>query len=219
MKKSFIYPAAFFCLAAFSACDNKSAEHSTASQEQHDHTAAEGGNTQAGGSALSREDHIKLIKAEEVQTFGTPDQAAQKSISTLAQQYLQLKETLVASDAAKASQVAGTMQASLQELNGLSLAADQKTFLEQRSQSMQEQLQQIEKSDDLLQQRDHFARLSKGTTELVSAFGTGKGSLYYQYCPMAFDNKGGYWLSDSKEIKNPYYPKEMPGCGRVAREL
>jgi hypothetical protein len=34
---------------------------------------------------------------------------------------------------------------------------------------------------------------------------------------MAFDGEGGYWLSDSKEIRNPYYGEKMLVCGNVEK--
>jgi len=32
---------------------------------------------------------------------------------------------------------------------------------------------------------------------------------------MADDNKGGYWLSTEKKIKNPYFGSKMIKCGKV----
>jgi Cu(I)/Ag(I) efflux system membrane fusion protein len=42
--------------------------------------------------------------------------------------------------------------------------------------------------------------------------------LYLNFCPMAFGNKGGYWLQDSKEIKNPYFGAKMLRCGELKKE-
>ena len=39
--------------------------------------------------------------------------------------------------------------------------------------------------------------------------------VYVQYCPMA----KGQWLSDEKEIKNPYYGNSMLTCGSVKSEI
>ena len=44
-------------------------------------------------------------------------------------------------------------------------------------------------------------------------FGTTGETIYYQYCPMARDNKGAYWLSAVEEIKNPYFGDAMLTCG------
>lgn len=43
--------------------------------------------------------------------------------------------------------------------------------------------------------------------------------VFYQYCPMAFDNKGAYWLSNSREILNPYFGDKMLKCGSVKDSL
>jgi hypothetical protein len=45
------------------------------------------------------------------------------------------------------------------------------------------------------------------------------GTIYKQYCPMAFSNTGAYWLSESKEIRNPYFGDKMLKCGRIVSEI
>jgi Cu(I)/Ag(I) efflux system membrane fusion protein len=36
---------------------------------------------------------------------------------------------------------------------------------------------------------------------------------------MAFDNKGAYWLSETEEIRNPYFGDVMLGCGETKEIL
>jgi hypothetical protein len=36
---------------------------------------------------------------------------------------------------------------------------------------------------------------------------------------MAFNNTGGFWLSDSKTIRNPYFGDKMLTCGQVRETL
>lgn len=45
------------------------------------------------------------------------------------------------------------------------------------------------------------------------------GAVYKQYCPMAFNGKGAYWLSNSNEVRNPYYGDQMLKCGVVEKEI
>jgi hypothetical protein len=45
------------------------------------------------------------------------------------------------------------------------------------------------------------------------------GEIYKQYCPMAFEGKGDYWYSNSKDIFNPYYGNKMLKCGRVQETI
>ncbi len=43
-----------------------------------------------------------------------------------------------------------------------------------------------------------------------------EGSLFLNFCPMAL-GKGGYWLQDEEELKNPYYGNKMLGCGETKK--
>ncbi|WP_299685019.1 hypothetical protein [uncultured Dokdonia sp.] len=45
------------------------------------------------------------------------------------------------------------------------------------------------------------------------------GAVYKQYCPMAFNGKGAYWLSNSNEVRNPYFGDQMLKCGVVEKEI
>ncbi|MDH3716651.1 MAG: efflux RND transporter periplasmic adaptor subunit [Planctomycetota bacterium] len=42
--------------------------------------------------------------------------------------------------------------------------------------------------------------------------------LFKTYCPMAFDNKGAYWLQADQTVANPYFGAEMLRCGTVKRQ-
>jgi len=44
-------------------------------------------------------------------------------------------------------------------------------------------------------------------------------NLYRDYCEMYNNGKGAYWISETKEIKNPYLGKQMPTCGEVKEEI
>jgi hypothetical protein len=39
--------------------------------------------------------------------------------------------------------------------------------------------------------------------------------LYHDHCPMANDNKGAMWLSEVREVKNPYFGGKMNECVKV----
>ena len=77
-----------------------------------------------------------------------------------------------------------------------------------------EAAQTIANSQEINEQRTAFLELSAELEEVMSG-AISSGELYKQYCPMAFDGKGGSWLSASKEIRNPFYGDKMLKCGRV----
>ena len=64
-------------------------------------------------------------------------------------------------------------------------------------------------------QREHFASLSKNMYSLLSGLKLNSTTVYQQYCPM----KKAYWLSESEDIRNPYYGDEMLECGKVTATL
>lgn len=44
-------------------------------------------------------------------------------------------------------------------------------------------------------------------------------TIYHAFCPMAFREKGAYWLSEFPEIRNPYFGSKMIECGEVIDTL
>ncbi|UCE70410.1 MAG: efflux RND transporter periplasmic adaptor subunit, partial [Flavobacteriaceae bacterium] len=78
-----------------------------------------------------------------------------------------------------------------------------------------ERLEAIELSGDLEEQRRHFVILNEHLIALAQKLDLSDSPLYVQHCPMANQNKGALWLSDNKEIRNPYYGDAMLTCGSV----
>lgn len=73
----------------------------------------------------------------------------------------------------------------------------------------------ISLTKDIKEQRSFFVSLTSETEKLIHSAKITSGAVYKQFCPMAFDGKGGYWLSDSEEIRNPFFGDEMLICGSV----
>lgn len=71
---------------------------------------------------------------------------------------------------------------------------------------------------DIEKQRQLFSQM---TAEVETLFkeSISEGAIYKQFCPMAFDGKGGYWISDVEEIRNPYYGEKMLKCGKVTETI
>ena len=70
----------------------------------------------------------------------------------------------------------------------------------------------ISEISDIEEQRSHFKHLSAHLSKGVKLFGVNQ-KVYEQFCPMADNNKGAYWLSLQEKIKNPYYGGKMLTCG------
>jgi Cu(I)/Ag(I) efflux system membrane fusion protein len=72
---------------------------------------------------------------------------------------------------------------------------------------------------DLEKKRESFEMISSAFYDLIRAVRPGGVTAYYQYCPMAFNDKGAYWLSNADSIRNPYFGKKMLTCGEVKETL
>jgi len=77
----------------------------------------------------------------------------------------------------------------------------------------------ISLTKEVKKQRDFFVTLTEETEKLISNADITSGEVYKQFCPMAFEGNGGYWLSDSKEVRNPYYGDKMLKCGSVNQTI
>ncbi|SHN36148.1 DUF3347 domain-containing protein [Chitinophaga sp. CF418] len=149
----------------------------------------------------------------------TDNQQSASPVKEIVSSYLEMKNTL-ASDNDKGTAAAGdAMVTAFQKFDKSSLTAEQKKTYEDVESDAREHAEHIGKNaGNIKHQREHFDMLSKDIYELVKTFGAGR-QLYYDHCPMYNNGKGADWISETKEISNPYLGKEMPTCGTVKEEL
>ncbi|PVW17208.1 DUF3347 domain-containing protein [Marixanthomonas spongiae] len=119
-------------------------------------------------------------------------------------QYIQLKTALVNTDAEKASAKASELMTAFANVGVDDVAL--------------QAVQDIEESDDIKAQRTAFVTVTSEVEKMMDD-ALASGTIYKQYCPMAFNNEGAYWLSESKDIMNPYFGDKMLKCGRVDAEI
>ncbi len=131
---------------------------------------------------------------------GKTEQNENNSNKALVEGYLKVKDALVSTDPVLAKKAA-------EEFLSLNPNA-----------TMKESLQAIVGTEDVAAQRVTFETLSENMYELVKANGSST-PLYKQYCPMAFGNKGAYWLAAEEEVNNPYFGDRMLHCGSVQETI
>jgi Cu(I)/Ag(I) efflux system membrane fusion protein len=68
--------------------------------------------------------------------------------------------------------------------------------------------------------RAAFEKISDTLYASVVQFGTGGGLTIYRFhCPMAFNNRGAYWMQQSDTTENPYFGSMMFRCGTKTETL
>jgi len=129
--------------------------------------------------------------------------------------YFELKDALVASNGTEASLLASALNQDILKLDtGIS-----NDMVAAHLQKMNEMLTAIAQTTNLENQRDHFRILSEEIIGIARNMESFKNELYVQHCPMANSNRGADWLSQSNQVKNPYYGAAMLSCGEVSQIL
>jgi Cu(I)/Ag(I) efflux system membrane fusion protein len=73
---------------------------------------------------------------------------------------------------------------------------------------------EIERAETLEESRVSFEILSNALITIAKRFGSNsKHPVLLYHCPMAFDNKGAYWLQNKEGTENPYFGSKMFKCG------
>ncbi len=137
--------------------------------------------------------------------------------------YYSVKDALVATDAAKAKTGATALVSALSKVNAANLSATTKKALA----TAKLKATAISKSTDVAGQREQFEELSLSMITLAKATKPAKrmarsgvpAPTFVQFCPMAANGQGASWLSDKKEVRNPYYGDKMLKCGSVKEEI
>lgn len=135
--------------------------------------------------------------------------------------YYSLKDALVASDGTRADDAASRLMSAAELFHSGMGAVPHKGELQQELSKVMEGTEAIMalKADSLEAKRRHFSNVSEAVYKLAKIAELRNGGVYQQFCPMAFNDEGAYWLSPEAEIKNPYFGKKMLECGEVRDSL
>ena len=77
---------------------------------------------------------------------------------------------------------------------------------------IKESSQKLAKATDIEVARGQFELLTTAVTHTIKTFGSGEAAIYRFHCPMAFNNKGAFWLQKNSETRNPYFGNAMLTC-------
>lgn len=188
---------------AFTACNNRS----ESSKEQD--------------TTKMSDDTSKMVKAETVPTvevspsFNNVDPKVSTSLKTVIDHYLHIKNALVDNSGSEAASGGKAMAEAMTKIDKSLFTDEQKKVYDGIEDDLKEHAEHIgENAGNIKHQREHFSMMSEDVYDLVKAFGGGQ-TLYHDHCPMANNNKGAMWLSEMKEIKNPYFGGKMNECVTV----
>lgn len=170
-------------------------------------------------NATEHEAEADVTKTEAGKPEFTVDQIFQKQVSELFNAYLSLKDAFVASDASKVKDEARHATEALSKVDMKLVTDKAHTDWMTYQGSASAALGKIQESADIEKQREEFSNLSDAVYKMIKAYGLGGTTAYYEFCPMALNDKGAHWLSMEEKIKNPYFGDKMLSCGSVEETL
>ena len=175
----------------------------------------------SGNNTTKKQDESSRMAADPAKSPDTTAMAGantEGSMKEMVGQYLQMKNALANDDGKGAAAAGNAFVASMGKMDKTTLTGNKLKSWNDLSDDAKEMAEHIGKNADRLEhQREHFEMLSGDMYDMVKAFGGGM-VLYKDFCPM-YGDKGAFWLSEIKEIKNPYFGKQMPTCGSVKEEI
>ncbi len=178
-----------------------------------------GGNNdeQAQNAGASNEATSPLAKSQNSDAFNT-------SFETMLSDYYNLKDGMVKSTSSVASSVDSAANKLITSTDSLKLAelkADEAIVSTAQSyaQGISAEAKALVGEKDLEAKRKAFQMISDQMYDLVRTVRYDRQVVYHQYCPMAFNDQGAYWLSNNSEIMNPYFGNKMLHCGEVRDSL
>ena len=167
--------------------------------------------------AFAQHDHSMMNNKNKVEPTVKVEQS--KSASVIIDNYLALKDALVQEDGKTAASFGKKLFDNFAKFDATGIAKQHKKEVAKIIKDATQEAKYIaDNNGNIANQREHFEFLTKGVKDLVIIAGSDR-PLYQAYCPMYNNNKGGAWLSASKEIYNPYFGDKMLRCGSVQQEI
>ena len=140
-----------------------------------------------------------------------------RSFSGVLENYYGLKDALVATNDTLAASVAQQLGASVSTIMLSELKDDSSIAIMVKgyAETISDEARALASQKDIETKRKSFQTISDNMYDLLRAVRYDGGIVYHQFCPMAFNDAGAYWLSKTSDIKNPYFGKKMLTCGEV----
>lgn len=136
-------------------------------------------------------------------------------LTKVLESYLTIKNALVRSNLKETSEKASLLIRSIKKVDMQLLKGESHMYWMSQLEPITQSANGILEAKNIENQREYFNTLSNSLISATKAFGVEEGTYFVQFCPMAGNDKGAYWLSQESAIKNPYFGDEMLTCGSI----
>ncbi|MFD2516925.1 efflux RND transporter periplasmic adaptor subunit [Salinimicrobium flavum] len=176
-------------------------------------------NPAVAATAPAQEDVRQYLKNSGYDFSQEASEKFQEQLGKVVSVYLQLKDALVEEKEKESLNLTRNFQEAVQNTQASELTGEAKAFWEEKQKFLLQHTEVGLKAKGIEEHRNNFIYLSEALIKTVSAFGIKGNPVYVDYCPMANSDKGAYWLSETSEIRNPYYGDAMLKCGEIVEQI
>lgn len=179
----------------------------------------EGNKTMTGHQEHSG-DHVSNTDSKQVNIHERMEVSGdfQAQLSLVFNDYIALKDALVKEDSKRVVTASNNFLSHLSEIDMELLKGEAHKQWMALENDLRTSAVSISKASSIPSQRDFFKQLSAKLTKALEVFGINE-TAYLQFCPMADNNQGAYWLSKEKKVINPYFGEAMLTCGEVKQVI
>ncbi|MEO9475070.1 MAG: efflux RND transporter periplasmic adaptor subunit [Cyclobacteriaceae bacterium] len=184
----------------------------------HDHTRLPDGQDGMSQGSSQTNNQMNMLQVNESEITYDSDPEFKEQLQAVFLAYLPVKDALIESDVNTASKEAENLKKAIDEV-------DMKLVKDEAHIEWMKDLDVLQKSTESIRQETNLEKarmmLSPLSDQLFHTLKKYQVEVdgYRQYCPMAFDNNGAFWLSDSDKILNPYFGDAMLTCGNIEDHL
>jgi len=172
-----------------------------------------------GDVVKSSSNEIEISKKNTIPKNLGISQKAKDALNPIFTEYLKLTDALTSDNLEEAKKVGSNLLKAVEDVNMSLFTGESHKVWMDLSVELKNELQHIKHFKTLGELRKSFNQISESIINMEIVFKPNNETLYVLHCPMANNNKGGDWISASKEVKNPYYGKAMLTCGEVSKEI
>ncbi len=133
--------------------------------------------------------------------------------------YFDLKNSLAEDSPQQAGENAHKLKEQLKKVGKHSLDGEHHMFWMEKYDDIEKNLEKFVQETGIENQRMYFEHIAESFISTAQTLGAIGQDFYVAFCPMYDDDRGAYWLSEFKEIKNPYFGSMMLRCGEVTKTI
>ena len=173
-------------------------------------------------SLMSTHSHGEMLSFEEisdVERISDINPAFKAQLTKVYNAYLKMNDAFVESNAKSVANEAKKVIKAIESVDMALLEHDPHMKWMDQLEILNRTINSISKLNDIEKQRNEYIQFNLAFYESVKMFGLENTITYFQYCPMANNDKGAYWLSSKKDILNPYFGDAMLSCGETKETI